>query len=143
MVSQVAKQLVVSISGRFDRFDRNVLGRFDLLPSANFVQYLENMFLDETQKHCQEDHHWNLFSHLALKRHFLEKLEKETHFWPFFGSSYHLTSEKKLITAWNFQRSCFLMRFKGYPRIVITAQFFHLWHSSKETLFFNFSQILS
>ena len=84
MVSQVAKQLVVSISGRFDRFDRNVLGRFDLLPSANFVQYLENMFLDETQKHCQEDHHWNLFSHLALKRHFLEKLEKETHFWPFF-----------------------------------------------------------
>ena len=57
MVSQVAKQLVVSISGRFDRFDRSVLGRFDLLPSANFVQSLENMFLDEIQKHCQEDHH--------------------------------------------------------------------------------------
>ena len=57
MVSQVAKQLVVSISGRFDRFDRNVLGRFDLLPSANFVQSLENMFLDEIQKHFQEDHH--------------------------------------------------------------------------------------
>ena len=57
MVSQVAKQLVVSILGRFDRFDRNFLGRFNLLPSANFVQSLEKMFLDEMQKHCQDDHH--------------------------------------------------------------------------------------
>ena len=57
MVSQVAKQLVVSILGRFDRFDRNFLGRFNLLPSANFVQSLEKMFLDEMRKHCQDDHH--------------------------------------------------------------------------------------
>ena len=34
MVSQVAKQLVVPILGRFER---NLLGRFNLLPSANFV----------------------------------------------------------------------------------------------------------
>ena len=66
MVSQVAKQLVVSILGRFDRFDRNFLGRFNLLPSANFVQSLEKMFLDEMRKHCQDDHHWNHFAHLAL-----------------------------------------------------------------------------
>ena len=54
MVSQVAKQLVVSILGRFDR---DFLGRFNLLPSANFVQSLEKMFLDEMRKHCQDDHH--------------------------------------------------------------------------------------